>query len=91
MTPDSIQQARRLVAEGSRFNLNATGVVIDRTINTPMVALMFLRPSEQQRSAFKVGKTSQIDGLTCVALAFNERAKPALIGSNADATTQGTF
>jgi len=91
VTPDSLQQARSLVAEGSRFNLNAPGAVIDRTINTPMIALMFLRPSEQSRSAFKAGKTSQIDGLTCVALTFNERAKPALIGSNADATTQGTF
>src|SRR6186713_1289628 len=37
-TPDSIQQARRLAAEGSRFNLNGQGVVLDRTINTPMVA-----------------------------------------------------
>jgi hypothetical protein len=91
VTADSIQQARSLVAEGSRFNLNAPGVVVDRTINTPMVALMFLRPSEQRRSVFKFGKTTQINGLTCVSLGFNERDKPALIGSNADATTQGTF
>jgi hypothetical protein len=91
VTPDSLRQARSLAAEGSRFNLNAPGVVVDRTINTPMVALMFLRTAEQQRSAFRLGKTSQIDGRPCVTLDFRERAKPALIGSNAEATTEGTF
>lgn len=91
VTPDSLQQARRLAAESGRFNLNATGVVLDRTINTPMVALQFLRLPDQRRSVFKARKTNQIDGLTCVALSFNEQAKPALIGSNADAKTQGTF
>jgi hypothetical protein len=90
-TPDSIQQARRLAAEGSRFNLNGQGVVLDRTINSPMVALLFLRTAEHRRSAFRLGKTSQIDGRPCVTLDFTERARPALIGSNADATTQGTF
>ena len=91
VTPDSLRQARSLAAESSRFNLNAPGVVVDRTINTPMVALMFLRTAEHQRSAFRLGKTSQIDGSPCVTLDFSERAKPPLIGSNADATTQGTF
>jgi len=90
-TPDSLQQARRIAAESARFNVNATGVKLDRTLNTPMVALLFLRPANQSRSTFKLGKTSQIDGLTCVALGFIEQAKPRLIGSNAEATTQGTF
>jgi hypothetical protein len=91
VTPDSLRQARSLAAEGSRFNLNAPGVVVDRTINTPMVALMFLRTSEQPRSSFRRGKTGQIDGRPYVTLDFSERAKPALIGSNAEATTEGTF
>ena len=91
VTPDSLRQARSLAAEGSRFNLNAPGVVVDRTINTPMVALMFLRTSEQPRSSFRRGKTGQLDGRPYVTLDFSERAKPALIGSNAEATTEGTF
>lgn len=91
VTPDALQQARRLAAESSRYNLNAPGVVLDRTINTPMTALLFLRMAEQERSTFKPGRTDQIDGRPFVRLTFIERAKPTLIGSNGEATTQGTF
>jgi len=53
--------------------------------------LQFLRAAEQPRSAFKIGRTEQIDGHPFVTLIFTERARPALIGSNGDATTNGTF
>jgi hypothetical protein len=91
ITPDSLDQARRIAAESARFNLNAGGVTLDRTINTPMTALLFLRTTNQSRSGFRLGKTDIIDGLTVVSLSFNELAKPRLIRSNDGTAARGRF
>ena len=76
ITPDSLEQARLIAAESARFNLNPRGVKLNRTINTPMIALLFLRTANQPRSTFRLGRTERIDGLTCVTLNFQELAEP---------------
>jgi hypothetical protein len=89
--PEPLAQARRIATESARFNLNAPGVILDRTINTPMAALMFLRRELQSRSAFSLGKTETIDGITCVSLTFAEQSKPRIITSSDNAAAHGLF
>ena len=91
LTPDSLEQARQIAAESARFNLNPSGVRLDRSINTPMTSLLFLRAANQSRSVFRLGKTDRIAGVTCVTLSFTENTKPRLIRSSDDAAARGSF
>ena len=88
---DAAEQARRVVTEGARFNLDAEGVRIDRSLNLPMVALMFLRAEDQPRSAFSQTGVATIDGKRVAVVAFQETGKPRLIASPADDAAHGTF
>jgi hypothetical protein len=87
--PDTIAQARRVVEEGSRFNLNPQGGGINRTINQPLLALKFLRATSQSRSEFKIDGTRT--GTDAVVVTFTERIKPRLIASPDNAAGRGAF
>jgi len=93
--PNAVLQARRLVELGSRYNLNLfTGketAVIDRTINLPMSALLFLKRAHQARSTFTLGRAQRIDGVNTVVVQFEEHATPRLIGSDGDRPATGQF
>lgn len=89
--PDSLDQAKRIVQEGARFNLSPVGVQFDRTINLPMAALMFLRPQNQSRSHYERDSFDSIDGRRVTVVRFEERATPRLIGSSDNASAQGRF
>lgn len=93
--PNAVLQARRLVELGSRYNLNfLTGkgtAVIDRTINLPMSALLFLKRVHQTRSTFTPGSAQRIDGVNTVVVSFEEHAMPRLIGSASDRPATGRF
>jgi len=91
VTPDSLDQARRIAAESARYNLDPDTMHIDRTINVPMTALMFLRAANQSRSSFHLGKPERVGGVECVTLQFTERSLPRLIGTSDGAPAQGTF
>jgi VWFA-related protein len=91
VTPDSLEQARRIAAESARYNLNPDTARIDRTINVPMTALLFLRAANQSRSSFHLGKPERVGGVDCVTLQFSERTQPRLIRTADDAPAQGTF
>jgi hypothetical protein len=91
VTPDSLEQARQIASESARYNLNPRNMRINRTLNVPLAALIYLRRANQSRSDFRLGKTEKIDGVTCVALHFREQAQPRLIGTNDGAAAQGTF
>jgi hypothetical protein len=91
VTPDSLEQARQIASESARYNLNPRNTRINRTLNVPLAALIYLRRANQSRSDFRLGKTEKIDGVTCVALHFREQAQPRLIGTNDGAAAQGTF
>jgi hypothetical protein len=90
--PNAVLQARRLVELGSRYNLNLpVGAIIDRTINLPMSALLFLKQAHQPRSAFTLGRSQRIDGVNAVVVQFEEHATPRLIGSDNDRPATGQF
>jgi hypothetical protein len=89
-TGDPFRQARRIVEEGSRFNLNPDQFRLERTINTPFSALRFLRPTTQNRSAFQLDpRLNEADGL--IAVTFEERAMPRIIQTADSAAAQGAF
>ncbi len=91
VTPDSLEQARKIASESARYNLNPRNTRINRTLNVPLAALIYLRSANQSRSDFRLGKIDRINGVTCVAVHFRERAQPRLIGTNDGAAAQGTF
>lgn len=91
VTPDSLEQARQIAAESARYNLNPETARINRTINVPMTALLFLRAANQSRSAFRLGKPERVNGIDCVTLHFSERTQPRLIRTGDDAPAQGTI
>jgi VWFA-related protein len=90
VTPDSLDQARKIAVESARYNLDPETTRIDRTINVPMTALLFLRGANQSRSAFRLGKPERVGGVDCVTLQFTERSEPRLIQTRDDAPAQGT-
>lgn len=90
-SPDSLDQVRRIAAEGARFNLSPRNVVLNNNINTPMTALLFLREANQPRSTFTLGKAESIDGVRVVQLSFAEQTKPRLIASRDEAAAHGAF
>jgi hypothetical protein len=91
MTPDSLEQARRIAVESARYNLDPDTTQIDRTINVPMTALLFLRAANQSRSSFHLGKPERVGGVECVTLQFTERTQPRLIHTADDAPAEGRF
>jgi hypothetical protein len=89
--PDAMAQARRIVAEGARLNLDAEGLRIDRTINLPLAALMFLRTRNQPRSRFAIDSYASVDGHRTAVVKFQETAMPRLIGSASNGAASGEF
>lgn len=89
--PDALEQARRIVREGARFNLVPSGVGFDRTLNLPMAALLFLRTGNQERSAFRLDGHDSVAGRSVAVLRFRETGKPRLIGTPDQAGAQGSF
>jgi hypothetical protein len=90
VTADSLEQARKIAVESARYNLDPDTTRIDRTINVPMTALLFLRSANQDRSTFRLGKPERVNGIDCVTLQFTERTQPRLIRTSDDAPGQGT-
>lgn len=88
---NALAQARRIVKEGARFNVAGVGFQLDRTINLPMAALMFLRAENQRRSTFARSRAGVFDGRDIMAVDFKETSKPRLIGTIDGAAAQGTF
>jgi hypothetical protein len=84
-----MDQVRRIVAESSRYNLNAANLVIERSINMPMTALRFLIRENQDRSAFRVQGGKHLDRQPALLLEFEEREKPRIIKTDDDAPASG--
>jgi VWFA-related protein len=91
VTPDSLEHAQKIAAESARYNLSPDTTRIDRTINVPMTALLFVRGGNQSRSAFRLGKPERVNGVDCVTLQFTERSVPRLIGTADETPAQGTI
>ncbi len=86
---DTLEQARRITAEGARYNVNVRGLSISRTINNPMTALRFVRADNQLRSSFALDGAELIDKLHVLVVTFQEQGLPRLIRSSDDAAASG--
>jgi hypothetical protein len=87
----SLEQARLMSAESARFNLDTVDISIDRTVNSPVTALLFLRPANQSHSSFRLGDASDVDGAPCRMVEFTERGKPSIIRSTPGSSAYGSF
>jgi hypothetical protein len=92
-TRDAIAQAARIVAEGTRFNLDpvVNAHRVSRTINMPTLAMWFLRSSNQHRFTFHRGRDVTVSNRQAMVVEFKESAKPRLIATNNDAPAHGQF
>lgn len=88
---NALEQARRVVQEGARFNIRGVGFQIDRTINLPLAALMFLQAGNQGRSAFVRDRSDSVAGEHVMVVTFKETSKPRMIGTADDAAASGAF
>ena len=87
--PDAWQQAVRIAQESARFNLNVPGVSVNRTLNVPIVALLFFRTENQHRSRFMLERTKTIDGRQVAVVGFEEHQSPRMFASRDDAAMHG--
>ncbi len=85
---DTMTHARQIADEGSRYNLGS----ISRNINTPTMALTYLRRENQARSTFELSGTSKIEGVQTIALKFREVNRPTIVRSGEeDSPASGQF
>jgi VWFA-related protein len=69
------EQAQAILNESSRYNLGRAY----RNVNVPALGLLFLRPENQRRLAFKRKNTRTIAGFPTVEVAFEEKSTPTLV------------
>ncbi|HWB29942.1 MAG TPA: hypothetical protein VG736_05525 [Vicinamibacterales bacterium] len=86
---ESAEQAVAISDESARFNLNPG--FVDRTINTPMTALMFLQAENLARSSFSADGRATIGKVACEIVSFVEQQTPSLIQSPHAITVRGRF
>jgi len=76
---DVLAQAEAIAAESSRYNIG-----IERTINTPVHTLLFLRPSLQPRFRFTLDRPDVSAGADVWVVKYEERGRPTLIRGDRD-------
>ncbi|MDP1570951.1 MAG: hypothetical protein Q8L86_13220 [Vicinamibacterales bacterium] len=88
-SPTTAAQARRIMDESSRYNI---GTVL-RTINIPVLAILFLLPEHDARFAFEDGGTDRVGRETARVITFEERQYPTLVRTNhgLDQPSSGRF
>lgn len=79
-SPLAFELAARIDAESMRYNL---GTVV-RTINTPVLLLLFLEPELQPRFEFTLGKKDPDVGENVWVVNYQEQARPTLIRGDRD-------
>jgi hypothetical protein len=88
---DAVEQAKRIVDEGTRYNLSPRRVQLRRTINMPLTPLYFLRQQNQRRSTFGLDLSAEPDEHGAVAVGFTEHAQPRIISTPDRAPARGAF
>jgi hypothetical protein len=76
----SLEQARQIAAESSRYNIGE----VTRTINNPVIALAFVARDYQDRFEYTLGKLDASIGPAAQAIEFKEQARPTLIRGYGD-------
>jgi len=85
----SMEQARQISLESSRYNLGA----MQRTINTPILSLLYLQLEAQPGFRFTVGKHDLDAGENVWIVEYKETARPTLVrgARNIDIPSSGRF
>lgn len=86
-TSDSKDLLNKIVAESARLNLGW----VNRNINVPTMVLQFARSTEQHRSEFKRGGSTEMMGIEAREIRFQEKGLPRIIGTRDGAAAQGRF
>jgi hypothetical protein len=73
--PADLEQARRLMDESARHNLGDTG----RTLNIPVLGLLFLHPDQAGRVAFTYEREERVARRQARVFAFQETGWPTLV------------
>jgi formylglycine-generating enzyme required for sulfatase activity len=71
----AIEQANKITLESARYNLGN----LQRTINTPILPLVFLQLDTQSRFRYTLGKRDPIEGENMWIVEYKEEARPTLI------------
>jgi hypothetical protein len=74
VSPDSRDQASRILEESARYNIGPR-----RNINNPTLALSFLHPRNQARFRFEAGGAESVGGARALRVRFTETVRPTLI------------
>jgi formylglycine-generating enzyme len=88
-TEAAVAQAQQITNESTRYNLGA----MQRTINTPILALMLLQRNMQNGVRFSLGKRDPGAGENVWAVEYKEEARPTLVrgAGNLDIPASGRF
>jgi hypothetical protein len=78
-TGDVLARAEAIAAESSRYNIG-----IERTINTPVHVLLFLRASLQPRFRFNLDRLDSSAGADVWIVKYEEHGRPTLIRGDHD-------
>jgi hypothetical protein len=83
------ETARAIAEESARYNLGA----VQRTINNPVFALMFLQPDVRTRFKFTPGKPDRKAGDDVIVVEYAEETRPTVIdgGAGRDMPAFGRF
>lgn len=74
-SPTSFDQATRIMADSTRYNLGS----VTRSVNIPTLALMFLHPDIRARFSFTHEGSDTVAGRTAWVIEYHERDRPTLI------------
>ena len=81
--------AERIAEEGARHNLGS----VQRTINTPIAALIVLHPDYQANTTWELDTDERLEGMPVWELRFNQRKPPfaVKVPANVEYGTSGRF
>lgn len=79
-SPSSLEQARRITEESTRYNVGP----VERTINVPLFAMLFLHPDNVARFAFSSAGEATIAGRHVRAINFHEVTLPTIVKGPGD-------
>ena len=72
---EALVQAARIAQESARYNIGA----VERTVNMPVLTLLFLQPELQRRFTFERAAPTPGFAATVEVIAFRETARPTVI------------
>src|SRR6185503_13846800 len=82
----AMDQASQITLESARYNLGA----MQRTVNQPILSLVFLQPDMQSRFRFSLGKRDLAAGENVWIVEFKEVGRPTLVRGARDGDVPAT-